>query len=118
MIDTGKGKVETYAWLCADQQCDKMDCYKSTWDSQTVCGLWGASALSEFHDARLAGATKKINAVFDRLEKSNRKSKRSKERKLSFIKFQNRLLLVWAGYGRVGPDDDFKTIKKALKLKS
>ena len=114
MVDTGKPTVETYAWLCADQQCETMDCYKSSRDSQTVCKLWTVSGLSEFHDAALQSATKKINAVFDRLEKGNR----DKDRKLSFIKHSNRLLLVWAGYGRVGPDDDFKVIKKALKLRA
>jgi hypothetical protein len=114
MVDTGKPPVETYAWLCADQQCDTMDCYKSAWDSQTVCKLWTVSALSEFHDAALQSATRKINAVFARLEKGNR----DKDRKLSFIKHRNRLMLVWAGYGRVGPHDDFKIIKKALKLRA
>jgi hypothetical protein len=114
MIDTGKPKIETYAWLCADQQCDAMDCYKSERNSQTVCKLWTVSALSDFHDAELAEATNKINAILKRLEKRNR----DKKRKLSFIHHQNRLLLVWAGYGRIGPDDDFKVIKKALKLSS
>src|SRR5262245_13625796 len=117
MIDTGKDKIKTYAWLCGDRDCDTMLCFKDTWDSQTVCGLWGASELTQFHDAKLAAATVKINAIFDCLEKANKKAKRHKERKLSFIKYQNRLLLVWAGYGLVGPDADFKTIKKTLKLR-
>src|SRR5262245_43968908 len=114
MIDTGKPPIETYQWLCADQQCDKMDCFKSLEDSQTVCKLWTVTALSDFHDAELAEATDKINAILNRLEKGNN----DKERKLSFIKHRNRLLLVWAEYGRVGPDDDFKVIKKALKLRT
>ena len=114
MIDTGKPAIETYAWLCADQQCDKIDCYKSSWDSQTVCKLWTATALSDFHDGELAGASDKINAILNRLEKGNK----DKHRKLSFIKHQNRLLLVWAEYGRVGPDDDFNVIKKAFKLRT
>jgi hypothetical protein len=118
MIDTGKEPtIETYAWLCGDRLCDTIFCYKSKWDSQTVCNLWSAG-ITDFHDAKLAAATKKINAIFDRLEKANKKAKRDKQRKLSFIEFQSRLLLVWAGYGLVGPDDDFKTIKKALKLRS
>jgi hypothetical protein len=112
-IDTGKKPIETYAWLCADQQCDKMLCYKSSWDSQTVCKLWGATELSSFHDAGLADATKKINSIFSRIERGNKDKK-----KLSFIKFQNRLLLIWAAYGVVGPYDDHKTIVKALKLSS
>ena len=103
----------TYYWICGDQQCDTIDCLKGD-DWQTVCKLWTATAVSDFHDAELAEATKKINAIVNRLEKGNR----NKKRKLSFIKHQNRLLLVWAGYGAVGPDDDFKVIKKALKLRS
>lgn len=114
MIDTGKGSVETYAWLCADQQCNTIDCYKSSWDSQTVCKLWGASELTSFHDAELAAATKKINGIFSRLEKDNK----DKKMKLSFVKFQNRLLLIWATYGVVGPYDDHKKVAKALKLSS
>jgi hypothetical protein len=112
MIGTGKGPIETYAWLCADQQCNTIDCYKSSWDSQTVCKLWGATELTSFHDAKLADATKKINSIIGRIEKGNK----SKGRKLSFIKFQNRLLLIWASYGVVGPYDDHKTVAKALKL--
>jgi hypothetical protein len=79
-----------------------------------VCSLWDAAELTSFHDAELAHATKKINAIVRRIEKGNK----DKKRKLSFIKFQNRLFLVWAGYGVVGPDDDNKTVMKALKLRS
>jgi ribosomal protein S15P/S13E len=112
--ENGTRPILTYAWLCADQRCDNIDCYKSTRDSQTVCKLWTVTGLSDFHDADLAEATDKINAILNRLEQGNK----DKERKLSFIKHQNRRLLVWAGYGRVGPDDDFKVIKKALKLRT
>ena len=113
-MDTGKPKpTETYQWLCADRQCDTMDCFKSEWDSQTVTNLWEAKELTDFHDAELAQATKKINAILSRIEKGNK----DKKRKLSFIKFQNRHFLVWAGYGVVGSDDDEKTIRKALRLK-
>jgi hypothetical protein len=113
-MDTGKPKpTETYAWLCGDRNCDTIDCYKSSLDSQTVTNLWEAKKLTSFHDAKLAQATKKINAILSRIEKGNK----DKKRKLSFIKFQNRHFLVWAGYGVVGPDDDEKTIRKALRLK-
>jgi hypothetical protein len=119
MIDTGKEPlIETYRWICGDRLCDTIFCYRSKPENQTICNLWSVSKLSDFHDAKLAEATKKINAIFDRLEKANKKAKRDKERKLSFIEFQSRLLLIWAGYGVVGPDDDFKTIKKALSLRS
>lgn len=113
MVSTGKKPVETYDYIFADQQGDTIDCFKSTADRQTVCSLWGLAQTAEFHDAALADATKKINAVFERLEKANR----DPDRHLSFIEHGNRLLLIWASYGRVGPDDDFKTIRKALKLK-
>src|SRR5262249_27097877 len=92
------GKTTTYQWLCADQQCNNIDCFKGERDTQTVCKLWGARAVSSFHDAALADATKKINSILSRIERSNK----NKKRKLSFIKFQNRLLLVWAGYARWG----------------
>jgi hypothetical protein len=114
MDETGKPLSETYSWMCGDQQCNTIDCYKSSLDYQTVCKLWTVTALSEFHDAELAEATDKINAILSRLEKGNK----NKDRKLSFIKHQNRLLLVWAEYGGVGPDADFHVIKKALKLRT
>lgn len=113
MINTGKKPVETYDYIFADQQGDTIDCFKSTADRQTVCKLMAVTQLADFHDAALAEATVKINAIFARLEKANR----IKGRHLSFIEHGNRLLLIWASYGRVGPDDDFKTIRKALKLK-
>lgn len=113
MINTGKKPVETYSWICADQQCDTIDCFKDTLDHQTVCKLWEVSEVSAFHDEKIAEATKKINTIVSRLEKGNR----DKSRKLSFVHYNNRLLMVWASYGRVGPEDDFKTVRKALKLK-
>ncbi len=97
VIGNGKKPIETYSWMCADQQCDTIDCYKSPLDHQTVCQLWDAAELSSFHDAELAHATKKVDAIVRRIEKGNK----DKKRKLSFIKFQNRLFLVWAGYGVV-----------------
>lgn len=78
MTGTGRPPIETFAWVCADQQCDNIDCYKSSWDSQTVCKLWSAAALSPFHDADLAEATDKINAILKRLEAENK----GKDRKL------------------------------------
>jgi len=106
--------TETYQWLCGDQQCDTIDCFKSSWDTQTVTNLWGAKELTGFHDAALANATKRINAILGKIAKGNK----DRKRKLSFIQFQNRLFLVWAGYGAVGPDDDEETIMKALRLRS
>src|SRR2546425_13372195 len=83
MVDTGKRPIETYYWICGDPQCDTIDCLKGD-DWQTVCKFWAVTGLSDFHDAELAGATKKINAILNRLEKGNR----NKKRKLSFVKHQ------------------------------
>ena len=105
--------IQTYNWVCADRDCDMMLCYKSPKSFQTVCILWEAG-LSDFHDKELAEATKKINTIIKRLDKSNK----DKQRKLSFIKYDDQLMLIWALYGAVGPDDHFKAIKKALKLRA
>ncbi len=43
---------------------------------------------------------------------------KDKEREAFIHQVQNRLLLIWAAYGVVGPYDDHKTIVKALKLSS
>ncbi|HXZ81131.1 MAG TPA: hypothetical protein VEG30_14475 [Terriglobales bacterium] len=114
MIDTGGSKpTETYQWLCADQQCKVLECFISKWNSQSVCSLWEVNQLSAAHDAQLAEATKRINAIISRLDKGNK----DRNRKLSFVQFQNRHLLVWARYGAVGPNDDPKKVIKALGLK-
>ena len=70
--------------------------------------------LTGFHDAELARATKEINAILSEIEKGNK----DPERELSFIQFQNRHFLVWAGHGVVGPDDDDETIQKTLRLRA
>lgn len=101
----------TYNYLWTQE--GNVDCFKSKEDRQTVTKLWEVSELADFHDQELAQATKQINAILRRVEKDNKDPKR----KLSFIKFQNRHLLVWAEYGAVGPDDHPRTIRKALKLK-
>ena len=112
-IDTGKHPTETYTFIFADPQGNTIDCYKSPDDRQTVCKLWELTEIAPFHDDSLAKATKKINAIFKRLEKNNG----DETRHLSFVQHGNQLLLVWASYGRIGPADDFKTIRKTLKLK-
>src|SRR5256885_362822 len=99
-----------YSWSFKD---GKMNCCTSETSTCNVSKLWEVTGLTQFHDAQLQHATKKINAILDRLEKGNR----DKSRYLSFVQHRNRLLLIWAGYGRIGPDDDSKTIRKALKLR-
>jgi hypothetical protein len=103
----------TYDWMCADRQCNKLDCFKDPLSYQCVGRLWEATQATEFHDAELVRATKQINAILSRIERSNRDPKRT----LSLIKFQKQHLLVWATYGVIGPTDAEKTIIKALKLK-
>jgi len=60
MINTNGKGPETYTWLCADRNCDTMDCFKSPANQQTVCKLWEVTEVSTFHDAAVADATKKI----------------------------------------------------------
>jgi hypothetical protein len=105
-----KGPTLTYSWTLDPTG---MICFASPDSYQTVTNLWESTELTDFHDAELAKATKEINAILGGIEKSNK----DPGRKLSFIRFKNQRLLVWAGYGAVGPDDDHKTIVKALKLK-
>lgn len=114
MVSTGNGKIDFYMWACGDLDCKTIDCFKGTLTRQTICTLWEANELTGFHDAKLAQATTKINAIVSRVEKGNK----DKKRKLSFIHFRNRLFLIWAVYGVVGPHDDDKTIMNALKLRS
>jgi hypothetical protein len=102
---------QKYSWV---ESTDGIVCYKNPSGFQTLTKLWEANELTAFHDAALSGATKKINAVVDRLQRKNA----DQERTLSLIEFQNRLFLVWARYGAVGPYDDDAAIIKALKLKA
>lgn len=112
-ISPTKKPVETYTYIFADQKGKTIDCFKSPDNRQTVCKLWAVSAPTAVHDRALIEATEHINAVINRLEKGNR----DKSRYVSFVQHRNQLLLVWAGKGRIGPDDDFKTIKRALKIR-
>jgi hypothetical protein len=105
-----KPKPPKYSWI---EFPEGVVCYRNPSGFQTLTGLWEAEVLTTFHDAEMAQATKAINAILTRVEKNNK----DRERKLSFIEFQNRHFLVWARYGVVGPSDDDATIVKALKLK-
>jgi hypothetical protein len=44
------------------------------------------------------------------------KSKPREDVELSFVEFQDRLVLVWATYDAVGPHDDDEVIAEALGL--
>ena len=99
-----------YTWLEKD---DNVYCHKSPDGCQILSELWEAASLSRFHDKTLAAATKEINAILRRVQKSKPKPDVTP----SFIIFQNRPFLVWASYGGVGPYDDEDVIAKALGLK-
>ena len=99
-----------YAWAMSGNY---VLCFKSVFGGQDVAKLWETTQLSEFHDVELARATKEINAILGKLEKSNG----DPDRKLSLIRFRNRHLLVWARYGTVAEGDDDAEIIKALKLR-
>ena len=63
MINTGKKPVETYTWICADQQCDTIDCYKSPDNRQTVCKLWSVAGASDSPLKNFTGHTDEVNSV-------------------------------------------------------
>jgi hypothetical protein len=104
------GTAAKYTWILSPEY--GILCYPYDKDEQTLTNLWEAVELTHFHDAVLAKATKRINAILDAVAKGNK----YRDRKLSFIEFKNRHFLVWAGYGTVGPFDDDKTIMKSLQL--
>jgi hypothetical protein len=104
-----KPKPKKYTWILSPSG---MLCHVDSAGGQTVSGLWEAGE-SSFHDADLARATKEINGILGQLEESNE----DPGRQLGFIEVENRLLLVWASYDAVGPEDDPDTIRRALRLK-
>lgn len=102
---------QKYTWIYSPTH--GILCYVDLHADQTVTKLWKATELTPFHDAELARATEAINDILRSVESRNRDS----ERRLSFIQFRNRHLLVWARYGVVGASDDGATVAKALKVK-
>jgi hypothetical protein len=102
--------AQTYSWNLSSRG---LVCFKDPASFQTVEKLWEAQEFTSFHDARLAKATTQINAILSRVDKNNK----DPERSLSFIQFQNRLLLCWAKYGAIGPSDDDGAIGTALRLR-
>ena len=103
-------KPKKYTWVLGP---GGVNCYESTKGGQTVSRLWEADE-SSFHDAQLAGATRQINSILERLEKGNE----DPERRLSFIEVESQPFLVWSRYEAIGPDGDPDTIRKALRLKA
>lgn len=104
----------TYSWIMSGNY---VYCYRSPWGGQDVAKLWeveAAAQTADFHDEQLANATKEINAILSKVEKSNS----DRTRKLSFIQHGSRYLLVWAKYADASAYDDRETIAKALRLKT
>jgi len=95
-----------------DPRANKVICYKSTTADQIVTKLVGVERLSPIHDENLAKATKEINSILTKVEKTND----DPVRELSFLNTHRGLLLVWAETGAIGSFDDDHEIDKALGL--
>ena len=103
-------KTRDWSW---ERTGDGIWCYSSDKDLCTIVRLW-EGRRSEIHDAELQDATAEINRIIDRLERDNADT----SRRLSFINFQGRLMLVWTHCGDVVSSyDDDAEIAKALKVK-
>ena len=105
-----KPKPPKYSWILSPQG---LVCFADPLGGQTIGLLWEADTMSSFHDQTLASATKEINAILARCEAS----RASDDMVLSFIEFQDRLLLVWARYDVVSSYDEDEEIIKAFGLK-
>ena len=104
-------KPPKYSWIL---QPSGVICFADPLGGQTIARLWEADTKSSFHDETLASATKEINAILTRCEAS----RASDDMVLSFIEFQDRLLLVWARYDVVSSYDEDEEIIKAFGLKA
>ena len=110
METTEKKKPPQLHWVMLPES-HKLLCIRGPGDSCIVTSLWEADG--EFYDPRLTRATEEINDILGWLRKENK----DRNKELSFIKVENRLLLVWTEHGMIGPDDDPDSVKKALGLK-
>lgn len=107
-------KKSTRTWqMFTEKGKTKVWCFADPQDNCSISPLWETTRPSEFHDSDLAKATKEINAIINRIDRSNK----DKERELCFIKVQDRLMLVWAFHGVVKPSDEGAIIARALNLK-
>jgi hypothetical protein len=84
MMPAGK-----YNWV---KKNNHVTCAKGAGGQSIDPHLWEADELTDFHDADLMQATKEINAILTKIVNNNKDS----TRKLSYIQFQNRHLLVLA----------------------
>lgn len=99
-----------YSWSYKN---GKMNCCTSEKSTCNVSKLWEVSARSPFHDAKLARATKEINAILA----SARKANRAPDRELRFLQIEGRHLLAWVHDDLVSPNNDQQIVRKMLKLK-
>jgi hypothetical protein len=105
-----KPKPPKYTWILTPSG---VNCFADPNGGQTLLPLWEVDTMSSFHDQTLASATKEINAILARCEAS----RASDDMVLSFIEFQDRLMLVWARYDVVSSYDEDEEIIKAFGLK-
>ncbi len=73
--------------------------------------LASAERLTDFHDSELEEATRRINAILDRIRKTNQQP----ERQLDFCWTPLGLFLAWSTH-TIGSDDAEKDVRKALGL--
>jgi hypothetical protein len=105
---------KTYTWqMSREEGKTVVYCWPSSRGGQYLMKLWETDETTPFHDERLQRCTREINAILERVAKRNQ----DPDRVLSFIEYRNRLLLVWARYGVVGPEDSDETVADALKLR-
>jgi len=108
-----KPTPKTYDYFI-DEKKDSVVCFASANSMCTVKATLLEGGRSDFHDAELQNATQEINKILDRIERDNR----DVSRHLSFIDFQNRLMLVWSKHSEtVSRVDTDREIAKALKIK-
>jgi hypothetical protein len=91
----------------------EIDCVPSEEGGQIVLPLMETEASTEAHDEELQRCTREINALLERAAKENTDD----DRVLSCIAFRNRLLLVWARYGAIGPDAPEDEVAKAVAIR-
>lgn len=68
-------KKKKYGW-CTDQASLKVKCFESSDDTQIQAKLATSPNRTPFHDAELQQATKEINSILAKVNKTNKDSKR------------------------------------------
>jgi hypothetical protein len=103
----------TYDWIMGSNR--KVRCFKGTAARCIINpGLWEAE-VSAFHDERLQSATREINGILAGIENEVK----GESRHLHYIKFEERLMLVWCDCDEghiVSSSDEPAEVAKALKV--